>query len=517
MTVAADAYQGLFVSHPVAMAIWEPSTGRILAVNDAAVKQYGYGHDEAVGLAVDRLIHPDDWPRLRERVATMPPGHVSGETFRHIRRDGSVIEVEMTGHELEFEGRPARVVMALDVTERRRLEERLRQAQRMEAVGQLAGGIAHDFNNLLMVINGFGEMLAGRLPPGEDRDAAEQIRAAGERAATLTRQLLAFASPGMQRPEVVDVADAVRGLLPMLQRALGEQVEIQLDSTGRDPWVETDRAQLEQMLVNLAVNARDAMPDGGRLTFTVSDAPGHLPEAVGAPHGSVLLSVTDTGLGIADEHRDRVFLPFFTTKADRGGSGLGLATVFATVRAAGGRVWVESNDAPGTTIRILLPRASTAPQSRARSLADDAPMDRPSLVLVAEDEGAVRTLVERVLHGAGYPVISAGQGAEALEVARARLDEIAILITDAMMPGMTGMQLARRLRLERPDLPVLFISGWASDAFDREWHGTPGVDLLLKPFSVGDLLGRVASLLRTVDAVDALEDVAPVPIPDAVG
>ncbi len=511
MTAASDAYQQLFVSHPVAMAIWEPATGRILAVNDAAVKQYGYDHVEAVGMAVDRLIHPDDWPRLRERVAAMPSGHVSGETFRHIRRDGSVIEVEMTGHELEFEGRPARVVMALDVTERRRLEERLRQAQRMEAVGQLAGGIAHDFNNLLMVINGYGEMLAGRLPAGEDLDAAHQIRAAGERAAALTRQLLAFASPGLQRPEVVDVADAVHGLLPMLRRALGEHVEIRVEATARDPWVETDRAQLEQMLVNLAVNARDAMPEGGRLAIAVSDAPGHLPEAIGAPHGSVLLSVSDTGLGIANEHRDRVFLPFFTTKADRGGSGLGLAAVFATVRAAGGRVWVESDDAPGTTIRVLLPRAGDAPAASSRSGRERPSEGRSRLVLVAEDEGAVRTLVERVLGGAGYAVRTVSHGREALEIAMSQLDEIEILVTDAVMPGMTGLQLARRLRLARPGLPVLFISGWASDAFQREWNAQPGVDLLLKPFSVGELLGRVSSL------VGAAEHELAEPISHAVG
>jgi two-component system, cell cycle sensor histidine kinase and response regulator CckA len=168
MTQDTEAYQRLFESHPVAMAIWDPATGQILAVNDAAVRQYGYDHEEARGLTVDRLVHPDDWPRLRERLATMPPGHVGGESFRHLRRDGSVVEVVVTGHELLLDGRQTRVVMALDVTERRRLEERLGQAQRMEAVGQLAGGIAHDFNNLLMVINGFSELLLARLPPCDE-------------------------------------------------------------------------------------------------------------------------------------------------------------------------------------------------------------------------------------------------------------------------------------------------------------------------------------------------------------
>jgi PAS domain S-box-containing protein len=503
MTSDSGAYQRLFVSHPVAMAIWDPATGRILAINDAAAQQYGYDHDEAVGMPVDRLIHPDDWPRLRERVASLPPGHVSGETFRHIRRDGSVLEVEMTGHELEFEGRAARVVMAADVTERRSLETRLRQAQRMEAVGQLAGGIAHDFNNLLMVINGFSEVLVGRLPEGDELDAARQIRTAGERAAALTRQLLAFASPGMQRPEILDLAAAIEGLLPMLRRALGEHIEVRLERPARDPWIESDRAQLEQVLINLVVNARDAMPDGGRLTIEVAEAPANLPEAIGAPHGALLLSVHDTGRGIASELRERVFLPFFTTKADRGGGGLGLATVFATVRAAGGRVWVEDDGGPGTTIRVLLPRAgSPPPPEPAGDAAGESPEPaRRGLVLVADDEGAVRSLVERVLRGAGYAVVTAADGREALDVAMGRLPEIDLLVSDAVMPGVTGLQLARRLRVQRPDLPILFISGWASDAFEQEWRTEPRVDLLLKPFSVGDFLARVASLTGAGAAV----------------
>jgi PAS domain S-box-containing protein len=495
VTEDTDAYRRLFISHPVAMAIWDPVTGRILAINDAAEKQYGYTREEAVGMTVDRLVHPGDWARLLERLGTMQAGHVSGETFRHIRRDGSVIEVEMTGHELLFDDRRARVVMALDVTDRRSLEDRLRHAQRMEAVGQLAGGIAHDFNNLLMAINGFSELLVERLPQGEELEAAQHIRNAGERAAMLTRQLLDFASPGMTRPEIVDVTEAVRGLLPILGRALGEGIELEFTGRARDPWVETDRAQLEQVVVNLAANARDAMPDGGRLTISVSDAPGELPEAVGAPHGAILITVADTGGGIDEAVRERIFLPFFTTRADRGGTGLGLATVFATVRATGGRVWVEPAGEPGTTIRVLLPRAARPPAAPRAAVTSTREAGRPEMILLAEDEPAVRTLIERVLDGAGYAVLAVPDGTAAIAVALPRLEEIDLLITDAAMPGMTGLQLARRLRTERPNLPVLFISGWASDAFEREWAGEPGIDLLPKPFGVGDLLARVTWLL----------------------
>jgi len=504
MTQDTEAYRRLFESHPVAMAIWDPATGRILAVNDAAVRQYGYTPEEASLLTVDRLVHPDDWPRLRERLATMPPGHVGGETFRHLRRDGSVIEVEMTGHELLLDGKPTRVVMALDVSERRRLEERLRQAQRMEAVGQLAGGIAHDFNNLLMVINGFSELLLARLPPGEERDAAQQVRTAGDRAAALTKQLLAFASPGVARPEVLNLADVISAMLPMLEGSLGLHVELAFDVTARDPWVEADRAQLEQVLVNLAVNAYDAMPDGGRLTIELADAPGDHPEAMASPHGMLLLSVSDTGRGIAEEIRERVFLPFFTTKADRGSSGLGLATVFATVRACGGRIWVEGAPTPGTTICLLLPRAA-APADAAGSASAG-----PRSILVAEDEPAVLTLIERVLSSAGYTVRSASTGSEAMAIVGAHGGDIDLLVSDAVMPGMAGMELARQLRIERPGLPILFVSGWAGEAFERDWAGEAAVDLLLKPFEVGELLERVGRLLEGRRAGDRRGEVAPV-------
>jgi CheY-like chemotaxis protein len=385
--------------------------------------------------------------------------------------------------------------MALDVSERRRLEERLRMAQRMEAVGQLAGGIAHDFNNLLMVINGFSELLLARLPPGDELEAAQQIRTAGDRAAALTKQLLAFGSPTIARPETLSLADLIGGLLPMLERSIGVQVEIAFSATARDPWVEADRGQLEQLLVNLAVNAHDAMPEGGRLTIELEDASGAHPEAMAAPHGMLLLSVSDTGRGIEESIRERVFLPFFTTKADRGSSGLGLATVFSTVRACGGRIWVDGDLIPGTTIRVLFPRAATPPHGAHTGVGEDTGIEGPARILVVEDEPAVLTLLERVLAGAGYDVVTASSGVEALAVMASRSGDIDLLVSDAVMPGMAGLELARQLRLERPELPILFVSGWAGEAFDREWSAAPAVDLLLKPFEVADLLERVGELL----------------------
>jgi two-component system cell cycle sensor histidine kinase/response regulator CckA len=309
---------------------------------------------------------------------------------------------------------------------------------------------------------------------------------------------------------VLNVSDVIAALLPMLEGSLGLHVDVVFNDTAREPWIEADRAQLEQVLVNLAVNGYDAMPDGGRLTIELGDAAGDHPEAMASPHGMLLLSVSDTGRGIAEEIRERVFLPFFTTKADHGSSGLGLATVFATVRACGGRIWVEGAPTAGATIRVLLPRAAT-PADAAGSSASDRPdrAGRPAGILVAEDEPAVLTLLERVLSAAGYTVLTASSGAEALAVAEARRDTIDLLVSDAVMPGMSGMDLARQLRAERPRLPVLFVSGWAGEAFERDWAGDPAIDLLLKPFEVADLLERVSALLAGRSA-DPRRPAAPV-------
>jgi signal transduction histidine kinase len=231
----------------------------------------------------------------------------------------------------------------------------------MEAVGRLAGGVAHDFNNLLMVINGFSELLVERLPPGEELEAAQQIHAAGDRAAELTRQLLTFAEVGLQRLEVVDVAELLTEFLPELRRVVGDSIDIAVDVSADRPSIEVDRGQLRQAFHNLVVNARDAMSGSGRLAITLEDASPDLETSIEAPAGALLVSVVDSGPGIPDANRERVFLPFFTTHADRGATGLGLALVFATVRGAGGRVWVERAAGPGTVIRLLVPRAAGGP------------------------------------------------------------------------------------------------------------------------------------------------------------
>jgi two-component system cell cycle sensor histidine kinase/response regulator CckA len=496
-------YRRLFESHPVPMAVWDPATGRIMAINDAAVHQYGYTRAEAIEFGIDRLVHPDDLPRLREPFAAKPPGHGSGDTYRHVRRDGTVLEVEMTGHELEFDGRPARLVMAVDVTGRRTLEEQLRQAQRMEAVARLAGGIAHDFNNLLMAINGFSEILLERLPgPSEEREAAEQILAAGERAKLLTRQLLSFARPRTSEEETFDLDEVVRDLEPMLRRVLGSMVEIVIRSGPNRPLVWADRSRIEHVVVNLAVNARDAMPAAGTIVIeTGTLGPAETRELGGpmAGQGAAFLSVSDTGIGMSEDVRSRLFDPFYTTKPRGGGTGLGLTTVFTTISQAGGRVRVESTPGVGSSFRIFLPLAAGSLASVPRHEAP-APAPAQGTVLVVEDEDGVRTLVERVLGRAGYTVLTARDGPAALDVVEGPGTPVDLVITDIVMPGMTGLELARQARQVRPALRVLYMSGWATDTFDEIGQDERTADVLVKPFAAHELIARVATLLRAEDA-----------------
>jgi two-component system, cell cycle sensor histidine kinase and response regulator CckA len=490
-----ERYRELFDSHPIAMAVWDPATGAVLAVNDAAVRQYGYERNEFVGLTLERIVHPEDQPRLAEAVPRFSAGVDGAAAFRHMRKDGTEIEVEVSGHPISWDGRPARLVMATDVTERRQLEAQLRQAQKMEAVGRLAGGIAHDFNNLLTAISGYSGLLIETLDEGDPRrDDADQIRVAAERATELTSQLLAFSRRGMVRPIAVDVHGVIREMQPMVERLLGEHIQLRVGLRADDPHVLTDRSQLEQVVLNLVLNARDAMPEGGRVTIETEALEATAAWAQGlTPATSVVLTVSDTGTGIAEDVREHVFEPFFTTKGQAGGSGLGLATVYATIRQAGGRIRLQSAPGHGTTVRIVLP-ISPRPDDAARL--EGAPSnvaESPRRVLLVEDETAVRELVERILRKAGFVVTSAPDALVALRTA-ADTGPFDLLVSDIVMPGMNGIELARELRAVRPDLRVLLISGYTEEAVGRV--GPDGIDLLSKPFTADELLGRIRQVLQ---------------------
>jgi two-component system cell cycle sensor histidine kinase/response regulator CckA len=319
---ADEAYRRLFESHPAAMAIWDPATGRILAANEAASKQYGYSPDDLVDLTVDRLVHPDDLPRLQAELPNLPAGLAGSAPFRHVRNNGEVIEVEMSGHPLEWRGRPARLVMAIDVTARRRLEQELRSARAIEAVGRLAGGIAHDFNNLVMAINGFAELLLDRLADGsEEHDAAAEIRTAGLRAAALTSQLLAFARPHEPRPTRFDLNELVAGLDETMRSLSGPNVRVRIAAIATAATIVADRDHVARAIVGCALNARDAMPDGGELRVETGDVDPTLALQLTGVSGDVPF----VELAISDSGPTGAFPAESSVAANR--TGLGLAHV----------------------------------------------------------------------------------------------------------------------------------------------------------------------------------------------
>ncbi len=386
-----------------------------------------------------------------------------------------------------------------DETERRRLEEQLRHSQKMEAIGRLAGGVAHDFNNLLTGIIGYAELALRRLPPADAlAHDLEEIRKAGRRAADLTRQLLAFSRKQVLQPRVVDLGQLVADMEKLLRRVIGEDVDLRIPRPPILGRVRADPGQLEQVVMNLAVNARDAMPRGGTLTIAVGAAPadaGNAPKAGAPPSPFVALAVTDTGSGMTDEVKAHLFEPFFTTKAVGKGTGLGLSTVYGIVEQSGGRIEVESASGRGTTFRILLPRveAEESP-ARDRPTRGEPPRGRETILLV-EDEDPLRTLAGRVLRESGYAVLEARDGEEALRIASGLPAPPDLVVTDVVMPRLGGPDLAGRLAALWPALRFLYMTGYVAEETARRGLADPSRALLEKPFSPGALLARVRDVL----------------------
>jgi two-component system cell cycle sensor histidine kinase/response regulator CckA len=394
------------------------------------------------------------------------------------------------------------ICMALDVTDRKQLEEQFRQAQKMEAVGRLAGGIAHDFNNLLMVIQGYADLLADRLPAGESLHRnAEQIQTAAQRAAALTQQLLAFSRKQILAPKVLNVHSVVADMEKMLQRLIGEDIELETSSKS-DLWlVKADRSQIEQVVMNLAVNARDAMPKGGRLMIETTNVEfdasvSHSP-AVVAPGKYVMLAVTDNGCGMDARTQAHIFEPFFTTKEKGKGTGLGLATVYGVVKQSGGYVWVYSEPGHGTTFKVYLPRIEdeTAAAGRDRSSSSASLPRGTEVVLLVEDEVGVRELAREYLEMSGYTVIVAPDGHTAVELAAMHAGTIDLLMTDMVMPGIGGRELAERVLALRPGIKILYMSGYTDQAVVHQ--GILGTDapLLQKPFTLAALTTKLREIL----------------------
>ena len=493
-------YRLLFDANPEAMFVYENESLRFLAVNQAAVRRYGYSLEEFLRMTIRDIRSASEHERL-EAVLRQPRDQAHFvENVRHIKKNGEAIDVEILSDSLVFAGRAARLVLARDVSERNRLESQLRQAQKMEAVGRLAGGIAHDFNNLLTAITGYSDLLLHDLAPEDPRrQDVEEIGKATNRAAALTQQLLAFSRKQVLQPRVIDLNVVVTDARKLLNRLIGENISL-ITSCAPDLWaVRADLAQFEQVIVNLAVNARDAMPNGGKLLIETRNVPmeaAHLTEdSVISPGGYVLLAVTDSGIGMDDVTKARLFEPFFTTKGIGKGTGLGLSTVYGIIKQSGGTIWVYSEPGTGTTFKIFLPRVdATAEALNSPTEGSSVPRGTETILFV-EDEPALRAVARRALEQQGYHVLDAADAETAMHMAAGFGVTIQLLVTDVIMPGLNGHQLALRLTAARPDLRVLYISGYTDEAIVSHGVLAPGVSYLQKPFSPDTLARRVREVL----------------------
>ncbi len=483
---------------------WDIVTGE-LTWSDETYRIFGLGLGEFTPSYEGFLefVHPDDRARVRFAVNRALAGREPYSIdIRIVRRDGSVRAVHAQGEAATDDGKPTRMFGTIqDVTEFKDLEAQLRQSQKMEAVGRLAGGVAHDFNNMLTVITGYSEFLLKRLSESDPiRSEISAIRQAGERAAGLTRQLLAFSRRQVLAPQVLNLNKVVSEMEKMLGRLIGEDVEISMVLGQGLSNVKADPGQIEQVVMNLAVNARDAMPEGGKLTIATADA--DLSEAYASEHVGVVpglhvkLSVSDTGVGMDDETRAHIFEPFFTTKEVGKGTGLGLATVYGIVRQSGGYVAVESSPGKGTTFAIYFPRA----EEEATPGKEGVPSEElrgTETVLLVEDEEGVREFAGRVLRENGYTVFDAENGLAALDVLARHDGTVDLLLTDVVMPGMGGFELARRASALRPGSDVLYMSGYTEEMVGEGGFLKSDVPFLPKPFAPDALLRKVREVLAS--------------------
>ena len=501
-------YRSLFDTLPLPMWVYDVDTRRFIAVNDAAVLRYGYSRDEFLTMTVADVRPADELDRFNAATLTGRTKRVEGELWRHRTRTGELLDVEISSDELVYGTIRARLVVVNDVTVRRRTEaelrasqEQLRQSQKMEAVGSLAGGIAHDFNNLLTAILGYCDLaLEGIEPASTASSDVAEIRRAAERAAELTHQLLAFSRRQVLKPVVFSLGEAVEQTEKIMRRLISENIALELLVAGDTPLVRADPAQLEQVILNLAVNARDAMPRGGRLGVRTGARMVNrtlLTTGTALPPGRyAILAVSDTGTGILPEVRERLFEPFFTTKPRGQGTGLGLATVYGIVQQTGGGIEVETEPGLGTTFTLYFPVAAASSEPIREPEVPRQPAARgEGTILLAEDDDAVRAIAREALERAGYRVLAAKDGATALSLEEQYAGPIDLLLTDVIMPGMNGRELAEALVARRPTLLVLFASGYSDNVLLDQGVLASGVSLLDKPFTPAALTAKVAAIL----------------------
>lgn len=479
---------------------WD-AQGQITDANDQFLKIVGYTREDLKAGRIDwrAMMPPEYEPADAKALEALAAGTGTPVEKEYIRKDGSRVPILVGGALLDDAAHPG-VAFVLDITERKQLQQQLIQSQKMEAVGRLAGGIAHDFNNLLTAIFGYADLLAEQLPEGSPaRKDVEEIQKASQRAASLTGQLLAFSRQQVLQPVVLSLNDVVENVEKMLHRILGEDIELHTALAPELGNTRADAGQIEQMIMNLAVNARDAMPTGGKLTIETANV--DLDAAYAAQHQPVIpgrfvmLAVSDTGIGMDDATKARIFEPFFTTKEAGKGTGLGLATVYGIVKQSGGYVWLYSEPGNGAAFKIYLPRVDAQRDAPVVASEPVGTVVGTETVLVAEDDPLLLPLTRELLTKLGYHVLEARGSAEALAVAHGHRGDIHLLVSDVVMPRGGGFQLAQQLLAERPGLRVLYVSGYTDETVVRHGLLERGLNYLQKPFTSAVLARKVREVL----------------------
>lgn len=498
-----ERYRLLFANNPIPMWVYDLESLAFLEVNNAAVQHYGYSRSEFLSMRLTDIRDSAEVDALEKNVAAIDGPISTPRVWKHRKSDGAEISVEITAHSLDFNGHRSRLVLANDVTERQLLEHQLRHSQKMEAIGVLAGGIAHDFNNLLTVINGYADLMMLTAPEREGQfwGNLQDIREAGERAAGLTRQLLAFSRKQVLAPKVLDLNTVVSDLEKMLRRIIGENIDFRTLGDEDLLPISADPGQIEQIVMNLVVNARDAMPYGGKLTIETHNV--ELTETYARSHISVkpgkyvMLAISDTGIGMTEETQRRIFEPFFSTKEVGHGTGLGLSMVYGIVKQSGGNIWVYSEPERGTTFKIYLP-AVRSELSPPVEFADRPDLNGNETILLVEDEAMVRKLARNVLELFGYRVLEAASGPEALKLCESESCQIDLLLTDVVMPEMSGKELAVGIAECCPKTGILFMSGYTDNAIVHQGVIDEGSHFVQKPFQTDVLLRKVREVLDSV-------------------
>jgi len=500
-----ERYRIIFEGAAEGILVADMETRRFRYCNPVICEMLGYAEEELIELGVTD-IHPKESLDhvLAEFEAQARGDNLLAPNIPCLRKDGSVIFVDIQTTSAVIDGLECNVGFFTDITKRRHIEAQLRQAQKMEAIGTLAGGVAHDFNNILTTIIGYADLMLMDIDIDKPlTDKINEIKIAGERAAGLTRQLLAFSRKQIIQPKILDLNKLLTGIEKMLVRLIGEDIEILMIPESASWQVEIDPGQMEQVIMNLAINAKDAMPNGGKLTFQTANM--ELNENYFAEHGIVeeqigsyvMLAVSDTGSGIDEETQKRIFEPFYSTKETGKGTGLGLSTVYGIVKQSGGFVWVYSEPGQGTTFKVYLPRVKADVKAEEKEQTPVENLGGSETVFIVEDDNSLRNLAQKALQQHGYRVLTAENGEDALRISKEYEGAIDLMVTDVVMPKMGGKETAERLQPLHPQMKVIYMSGYTDESIVHHGVLAPGLNFLEKPFSPANLARKVREVLNS--------------------